>query len=265
MYAKGDITLIDIHCHIVPHLDDGASDNTMAMNMIKIAQDTGIDTIIATPHYIKGEMECTRQQIIESVKKLNDDIKTFGFKITILPGQEIFLIPEILDNMESVMTLGDGGIFMLLELPLSHMPIYTQDVLYKLRLNGIIPVIAHPERNSIISRDLNAARRLIDNGVLLQVNSSSLRGVFGRTAEKTARTLLKEGLVHFIATDAHTDGTRRPLLLVSDIPTDELLTLTEVNPKKLLNGDKKIEPVKIHFYEKRRVNGLKRMIKKIFT
>lgn len=250
--------MIDIHCHILPGLDDGAKDIEVALEMAKIAYDTGIHTIIATPHFIPGELEPSKESIIAKVREMNKLVSGLGYKLTILPGEEVFISPDIVELLESgkILTLNDNGRYILLELPLSHIPMYTNDVIYRLRLKGVTPIIAHPERNIEISKNEAKAFEIVEAGALLQVNASSLRGVFGSKVKATGWSLLSKGIVHFVATDGHTNGQRRPLILVSEIPTPKLNILAETNPSKVINGCDDIQLVAVDAIKKGKRSGI---------
>lgn len=259
--------MIDIHCHILPGLDDGAVDMEMALDMIRIAYDTGINTIIATPHFIPGELEPSKESIIAKVNEMNRFISGLGYKLNILPGEEVFISPDLVELVETekVMTLNNGGKYMLIELPLSHIPIYTNDVIYRLMLKGITPIIAHPERNIDIAKNEDKALQLIEAGALLQVNSSSLRGVFGNKVKMTGWNLLAKGMVHFIATDGHTSGHRRPLILVNEIPTPALNLLAESNPSKVVEGVDGVQAVSVKLKGKTKKRGILYALKELLS
>lgn len=205
--------VIDIHCHVIPEIDDGAKDKKTALEMCRIAQADGTRGIIATPHYIHGVVKNTKDLVHEKVIEMNSYLQDEKIDIEIYPGSEIFICQELpkLVREGQVCTLNNTN-YVLLELPLNGIPKYTIDVIYQLKLDGYTPIIAHPERNLEISQNPNLLYDFITRGALSQVNTTSLKGVFGRDALNTAIELLKRNMVHLLASDAHSTGGRSPQL-----------------------------------------------------
>lgn len=202
---------IDIHSHIIPGIDDGAKDEIMALEMLKIAQKSGTSHIIATPHYVYGNTRYGFDTILEKCAELNMLAASMGIKVTIYPGCEVFVTPEIIELFEQrlVGTLA-GSRYMLVEFPMMSIPPYTDNTLYNLQLKGITPIIAHPERYTEIQQNSEVLKSFIDRGILVQVNSGSITGVYGRETKKAVMRIIKEGFVHFVASDAHSDNRRNP-------------------------------------------------------
>lgn len=205
--------VIDLHCHVIPNIDDGAEDVKASLDMCRIAQIDGTQGIIATPHYIHGTINNSRALVHEKTAELNSRLRDAAIEIEIYPGCEAFICPELpqLVREGEVCTLNDTR-YVLIELPMNIVPTYTLEVIYQLRLDGYIPVIAHPERNLNISRDPGILLDLIGRGALTQVNSTSLKGLFGSKIQETAIKLAKHNMMHLMASDAHTTGGRSPKL-----------------------------------------------------
>ncbi|QUH19075.1 tyrosine-protein phosphatase [Alkaliphilus sp. B6464] len=203
--------MVDLHSHILPNIDDGAKDIDEALQMGEIAVEQGISQIIATPHFIEGELASKKEKIEEAIDALNKTFEKEGMNLKILPGNEVYIspnLPKILHNKE-VFTLNNGH-YILIEFPMGDIPIYTEDVLYEVRLLGYKPIIAHPERYTKIMENPNRLKELIDQGNYVQINSQSITGELGEKARKTAEILLKHKMVHFIGTDAHSSRHRSP-------------------------------------------------------
>jgi len=202
---------IDIHCHIIPGIDDGALNYDVAIKMLRIAQKNGTEKIIATPHYVHGNTRYGYSTIIEKCAELNHIAQIHGLDIRVYPGCEVFITPELIDLYEQklIETLA-GSEYMLVEFPLISIPIYTDDILYQLQLKGITPIIAHPERYSEIQNNIMLLDNYVSRGIQVQINSGSITGMYGMEAKKTALRLLEQGLVHYVASDAHSDRTRSP-------------------------------------------------------
>jgi protein-tyrosine phosphatase len=126
---------------------------------------------------------------------------------------ECFLVPDIVERIRAgeVLTLA-GSRYLVLELPFDLLPVYTNEVLFQISLTGLVPVLVHPERNAQMACHLDRLRPLVECGTLVLMNSGSLTGAFGRRVRKAAEGMLRQGLVHGIATDAHNTSTRPALI-----------------------------------------------------
>ena len=198
--------MVDIHSHVLPGVDDGAADMDKAIAMLKQAKNEGTKSIFATPHCIFGESRYISlgNIIQERFEEFTNEAMKQDIDIDIYLGQEIFVsydIPVYLKEGK-VLTLNNSR-YVLLELPLQTIPLYFNDLLYNLELDGYVPIITHPERNEEILKNAKIIDTLIQRGSLMQVDSSSLRGLFGKSAKKLAFKLLKNNKVHFVASDAH--------------------------------------------------------------
>lgn len=202
---------VDTHCHVLPGIDDGAKDDEMALNMLRIAALNGTGHIVATPHYIYGNTGYDFSLIADKCNKLNKVVLNEGIDLTIHPGCEVFLSPELPDLYEKgVINTLAGSVYMLIELPMMTIPIYTEDILYTLQLKGVVPIIAHPERYIEFQKKPDILKSMVQRGILAQVNSGSLTGLYGKETQKVALKFLKMDIIHFIASDAHTDRGRSP-------------------------------------------------------
>ncbi len=203
----------DIHAHMLPGLDDGAADMETAVRMALIAYREGIRHMIITPHYISGRMENGCDVVDRGIESLNAELFKREIDLRIYPGNEMFLDMETAKRVEDCRAYSlNSSRYVLVELPLSEVPGYTAEALFGLSVKGYVPVVAHPERNIEIAGSPDILGAFIKNGVLSQVNASSLRGVYGNPVRKTAFKLLKSGMVHFVASDAHTLSGRRPAM-----------------------------------------------------
>ena len=201
--------MIDLHCHILAGIDDGAQTMADSLDMARAAVNEGIQTIIATPHHKNGRYENTKLEIIDRVAELNDRLKEENIPLDILPGQE----PAIHGGLLSGLTLGEVGTlnhtqYIFIELPAGHVPRYTEKLLYDLQLEGKVPVIVHPERNQEITERPEILYKLVKNGALSQLTASSVSGNFGKKIKSFSEQLIDANLVHFIASDAHNTNKR---------------------------------------------------------
>ena len=206
--------MIDIHCHLLPGLDDGPKDLTESLRMAQQAVLDGIDTIIATPHHKNGQYNNPKSLILDKVQEMNQRLIEENIKLTILPGQEVRIFGELLDEykMEEILPLNNGGQYLFIEFPSNHVPRYTKKLIYDIQLNGLIPIIVHPERNREMIADPELLFELVRDGALTQVTASSITGFFGKAIQKFSMQLIEAELTHFIASDAH-NTTNRPFQL----------------------------------------------------
>ncbi|MEA2014062.1 MAG: CpsB/CapC family capsule biosynthesis tyrosine phosphatase [Thermodesulfobacteriota bacterium] len=217
--------MIDIHEHILPGMDDGPSTQEEALGMARAAVANGIRIVVATPHSLNGVYTNWRKEILSACKKFNSALKEHAIALTVLPGSEVRLSPEIIDALESgrLMTLNDAGRHISLELPDQFIPAATISFINRLRGMGITPIISHPERNPSIQHNVELLRDIIAAGALTQITAGSLTGGFGQHAQKCCQKIVELRMVHFMASDAHSMEGRPPLL---DTPVKWLTTLT---------------------------------------
>jgi protein-tyrosine phosphatase len=201
--------MIDLHCHILPNVDDGPRDMTESVEMAKQAFRQGIKTIIATPHHKNEKYENFGQTIFRQVEELNRVLKSENLDLTILPGQETRIFGEMVEGLATgeILPLNQGK-YVLVELPSGHVPRYTSQLMFDIQLKGFVPVIVHPERNQEIIENPEVLYQLVKKGALTQVTASSVTGHFGKTIKKFTHQLLEANLTHFIASDAHNTTSR---------------------------------------------------------
>ncbi|TWH59742.1 protein-tyrosine phosphatase [Desulfitobacterium sp. LBE] len=197
--------MIDLHCHIIPGVDDGAPDLSESLLIAQQLGRAGFETVVATPHVLEGRNYLTCQEILEGTRMVNQAIEEAGLKLKILPGAECYIFPELPRwvKEDKIMTLGNMKKFLLVELPMLDVPLYTEKVFFELQVMGITPILAHPERNKELA---DTPLRLVEwanKGVLLQLNLRSLDGRYGEKASQCAQLLLENRLIHCIGSDAH--------------------------------------------------------------
>ncbi|QKY70316.1 tyrosine-protein phosphatase [Lentibacillus sp. CBA3610] len=197
--------MIDIHCHILPGLDDGPKLLKKTIAMAKKAADQGIDTIIATPHHNNGKYINERQDILGATDFVNAQIQQHGIPVDIVPGQEIHLYEDIAGDLKRglLLPLNQSSKYVLIELPETHLPPYTHRLIFDLQRDGYIPVLAHPERNASIAENPNILYDLVKNGAAVQADAASVIGTNGKKVKKLTQQLLDANMVHIIASNAH--------------------------------------------------------------
>ena len=197
--------MIDIHTHILPGVDDGPKTIEESIEILKKAADKGIKTIVATPHVLGVPSENDNQKVKGAFNRVKKAIIREGIDIEMSLGAELFICPELSQMIKEhkEFTINNANKYVLLELPMQEVPIFTEQIIFELQLQGITPIIAHPERNLEIQKDSNMLFDLIQKGVLTQLNSGSLIGIYGKKVQETAKTLLYHNLVHMIGSDVH--------------------------------------------------------------
>jgi protein-tyrosine phosphatase len=201
--------MVDIHCHILPGMDDGAQSEEEALEMARAAVRDGIDAVIATPHHANGRYDNKAGAVTETVERMNRLLQNNGIPLTVLAGQEIRVTRGLFDDLDKGELLRlHHSPYMLLELPGDHVPEYFENWLYELQILGITPIIAHPERNAKIARNPELLYNWVREGALAQVTSHSVTGRYGMRLQKTVLEMCRRNLVHFVATDAHNTGNR---------------------------------------------------------
>ncbi|MFZ1932558.1 MAG: CpsB/CapC family capsule biosynthesis tyrosine phosphatase [Thermoguttaceae bacterium] len=204
---------VDIHCHILPGLDDGASSWEEALAMAEMAAADGVTTIIATPHQLGNHAKNSGETIRAATTEFQRFLEQRHVPLHVLPGGDVRIEPDLVRKIRDgeVLTLGDCGRHLLLELPHDiYVPL--DRLLDELGNAGVVGILSHPERNRGLLNQPGVLRRLVERGCLLQVTAGSLTGTFGSQVQKFATSLVEQGLVHFVASDAHATKMRPPLL-----------------------------------------------------
>lgn len=208
--------MIDLHCHILQGLDDGPQTMEESIRMCRVAYQDGIRTIVATPHTLNGVYQNGRSTILNGIEELCFELRaqTSELPLRILPGSDVHLCEETLKQFDQgqLITLGDGGKFLLIEFPFQTIPRKAEEILFQFIARRIIPIISHPERNFEIRTRPNRYYEMIKMGCLGQVTAMSLTGDFGPKVRQLAERLLRHRLVHLIASDAHSSNGRPPIL-----------------------------------------------------
>ena len=204
---------IDMHSHILPGMDDGSRSMGQTLRMLETAVSEGITTMIATPHNMPGKGCPPGSVVRRKVDELRRTVEQEGIPLEIVAGTEYYYREEVLDILDSedAVTLGNSDCVLVEFEPLAERN-YIRNALRNILGLGYRPVIAHVERYAKLMEDASVLFDMRKNGILVQVNAMSITGDNGRQAKKDVRSLLKKGLVDFVATDAHSDGRRAPFM-----------------------------------------------------
>ena len=238
--------MIDLHCHILPDLDDGPESIEESLVMARRAFSDGIRTIVATPHTLNGTYLNTPSKTLQYVDNLNLALSQNEASLTILPGADVHICPGMAEKVlkGEAFTINGTGRYVLVEFPYQTIPDGSQDELFKLKVNGITPIITHPERNFELLGNMELIYSFIETGSLIQVTAMSVTGDFGHEAMEYSHKLLELRLVHIIATDAHSADRRPPVLseAVEVAATvlkseHEAMEMVEDRPRAIINGE----------------------------
>lgn len=237
--------MIDLHNHLLPGIDDGARKLEETLEFLRIAARDGIRTITATPHMKQGVYDNTRQDILDRVNLVREAQKGDEAEaITLLPGAEVYFTADLKDRARegNLMTVGDGGRYLLLELPYQQIPLRVDDTIFQLRLLGITPLMAHPERVAYYVEDIERVAASVRLGALTQVTGASITGRFGAKVRDFSLRLLERNLVHVLASDSHDVRYRPPVLSEAVKAAAEVVgeaaarRMVEDNPRAILEG-----------------------------
>jgi protein-tyrosine phosphatase len=234
--------MIDIHHHCLPGVDDGPRELSEAVDLCAAAAEAGIETIVATPHVLRGRWPVFSRLELES--RLRELRERVGESPRLLLGSEYFFghdMADVLREGTTVIPLA-GGRYVLLELPANSVPPMFNQPLYRAQLEGWLPILAHPERNTVFQGSPDLLAALIGHGLRVQITATSLIGAFGSDARAAAETFLRQRLVHFVATDAHNTEKRPPRMTEALAALRELVgdgtaeALTRENPRAIIEN-----------------------------
>jgi len=233
--------VIDLHSHILPGLDDGVATVEEARQLAKRAAAEGVTAIAATPH-VRDDYPTTAEQMEDGVATLRDDFRAAGIGVDVLHGGELALeeVTRLEQDELRRFSLAQSNRYLLLEFPYTGWPLMLESVLAKVQTAGLIPILAHPERNREVQERPERLEAIVAGGTLVQVTAASLDGRLGKSSQRTARTLLEHGAVHLLASDAHGPSIREAgLAAAAAALRDEALArhLTTDAPAAIVAGD----------------------------
>ncbi|RXZ83401.1 protein tyrosine phosphatase [Paenibacillaceae bacterium] len=196
--------MIDIHTHLLPGIDDGAATWEDSLALARAAVQEGVASVIATPHHATTRYTNEADDIVRLTQEANERLQLAGIPLQVLSGQEIRVHDDLLDawSRGELLTLG-GSMYILLEMPASSIPRSMPDLIHELKLLGLKPIIAHPERNAEVARHPASFAALVEAGAYGQMTAHSLLGGFGGGIQRIAWTLCSSGLIHVISSDVH--------------------------------------------------------------
>ena len=207
------LNYVDLHCHILPGVDDGAQDIITSRRMLEMAKADGIGQIVVTPHYKAHKHNESKEKIVQLVQEAQEWLDAQGYALKLYTGNEVKYFHEMTNLLKEhkLCTLADS-FYVLVEFTPKDDYSYIRHGVKEILAAGFYPVVAHIERYEVLSSHEEHIEELVDMGAYMQVNAASIEGKFGIITKHKVIKWIKNGLVHFVASDAHTDHTRIPNL-----------------------------------------------------
>lgn len=233
--------MIDLHCHLLPGIDDGAPDLATSINMAKVFAADGVGTVACTPHILPGLYHNSGPNIRLATTRLQQVLVEQGIPLQLVTGADNHIVPDFLAELRAgkLLSLADTR-YILVEPPHHVAPPRLEELFFSLVAAGYVPILTHPERLTWISANYAAITRLVAAGTWIQITAGSLAGAFGRSARYWGERLLDEGRVHLLASDAH-DLVKRPPnlgrgreLAAKRVGDAEARNLVETRPRGVL-------------------------------
>ena len=236
--------MIDIHCHILPNMDDGAQSMAEALEMARLAAQSGVTDIIATPHFPADMLqEKLPQKVLQTLDRFQKALEKAQIPLNVHPGSEILCLPDAvtLARRGLLPTLGQGQ-YLLTEFFFDESSQYIDQMLQEISQLGYTPIVAHPERYHAIQQNIRIVEDWFARGYLMQVNKGSVLGAFGSNVQTAAEHLLYHGLAHVLASDAHHADYRTPHMqqlyhwALDHLGMQYTHVLLQENPSRILQG-----------------------------
>ena len=245
--------MIDFHNHILPKIDDGSKSLNMSIEMLREAHAQGITDVVNTVHFQHPKFEgkeISFKLIQNKTSMLQNELKKRRIPIKIHVGAEVFYLPNLLSLKDNPLTTFGNGKYMLIEFQTNHIPDKHRETLFNLKMKGVTPIIAHPERYHSVQKDINLVYDWLNAGCIIQVDAGSLLGLMGKSALKASQVILKQNWCQIIGSDAH-DNKKRNFVLNDGLNISKKLIGNVANnyvnsyPKAIIEGKPiKIETVK---------------------
>ncbi len=230
--------MIDLHCHLLPGIDDGSPDEERSIEMARMAVAEGVVALACTPHIMPGVYDNSGPDIRRRVALLQERFDAEGVALQLMVGADVHIAPDMVSKLRSgeVLTLNDTR-YVLIETPHHILPPRVEDSIFNLMAAGYVPIFTHPERMSWIERKYDLIQHLARAGVWMQLTAGALTGRFGPKAQYWSERMLDEGMFQIIATDAHDISRRPPALgealaaLAERVGEDEAWSMISTRPR----------------------------------
>lgn len=237
---------VDIHSHILPGVDDGPRTLEESIELAREAAANGITDIVATPHLNADFISYDPVERHGARERLSQALAERSIGVTIHLGAEIRVAPNLLAILRGPDSPAlAGGKYLLLEFSFADIPAFAEQVFFELQTAGYKPILAHPERNAQIQRDPRAVLApMLEAGILMQINSTSLTGGLGSASRHTAIQMLERGWAHIMASDSHYPGERGPnfreavTVAANYVGVEKAQALVRENPRRVIDGNR---------------------------
>lgn len=198
--------MIDIHCHILPNIDDGSKDTDKSLEQLKIMEAGGIERVYLTSHYFRGHYQYSREEYDAKLAALQGSARNAGLGLDLQSGFEVFVQPGIITDIQEKNLCLSNSKYLLIESELNGLPGDFYSNVYPMLKAGYKPILAHAERYVSIMKKPSRARDLVDKNLYIQTNAGALLGYYGEKVRQTAWVILENGWSHFVASDDHVRG-----------------------------------------------------------
>jgi len=236
--------LVDIHCHVLPGIDDGPADWDNSMDMLRVAERNGINTIVSTPHWIYGtSWQADVGTIKDKIERLNELMSGQDISISVLSGMEIGITGNLIQLLEDgkILPLAESK-YILIEIPFISLPCGMEKMIFEIVSAGFVPVLAHPERNRDFQENPHIMEDFIERGALTQITAGSLCGDWGDYAKQCSIEFARKGYVFAVASDGHSAVLRPPdimrgLRVLEEIVGKDNVSEIVSNSKKIVGAE----------------------------
>lgn len=236
--------MIDLHCHILPGVDDGSPDIETSLGLAKIAVEQGITHMLLTPHHMDGDYLNHKADVVAKTTEFQEELDRNQIRLTVFPGQEVHITGELMQAIErdDILFADESNRYLILELPHNEVPEYTDKMLFSLQARGITPVLVHPERNQGFMQDPSKLYNFVAQGCLTQLTASSYVGVFGAHVQHFTEQIIDAGLGFVFASDAHNLKGRNFKMTQAFEKLEKnkgkrFVEIYQENAKRIINGD----------------------------
>lgn len=236
--------MIDLHCHLLPGVDDGSKSMDISLKLANDAVRDGIDYALLTPHHMNGVYLNHKKEVIQQAQEFQVELDRHKIPLKVFPGQEVRINGDLLTalDQDDILFADEGGRYLMLEFPDDDVPSYTSEMIYELVQREIIPVIVHPERNTKIMKQPDILYELLSRGCLSQITAGSYVGAFGHEIQRFSKQLIQAGQAYIFASDAHDLPSRKYEMtnafekMNHEFGADYVSQFSE-NAKRIINGD----------------------------
>ena len=199
------MVMVDLHCHLLPEIDDGSKSMEISLRLAREAVENGVTHALLTPHHMNGRYVNHKQDVIRRTAEFRQQLKEHEIPLTVFPGQEVRINGQLIDALDKddILFADEDNRYLMLEFPDDDVPHYTNQIIFELQQRGITPIIVHPERNTKIMAHPELLYQLLQKGCLSQITASSYVGTFGKKVEDFSKKLIANGQGYLFASDAH--------------------------------------------------------------